>query len=56
MDELERFRIRMIGEEHNRRRRLEARRGWFGQIVMLSTICPMTFKTWIATLKTWLLR
>lgn len=49
MDELERFKIRMIGEEHNRRRREEAQHadGW-GPIVMLSTLC--------ALLKTWLIR
>jgi hypothetical protein len=46
MDELERFRIRMIGEEHNRRRRQEARRArWINPVVMWGTLCVMV-KTW----------
>lgn len=38
MDELERFRIRMIGEEHNRCRRQEKRHHvWTELIAMLKT-------------------
>lgn len=45
MDELERFRIRMIGEEHNRRRR-EAERRRVRPIVILSTVCAIV-KAWL---------
>lgn len=48
MDELERFRIRMIGEEHNRQRRQGTRHRWAGPIVMLTAL--------MAVLKTWMTR
>lgn len=45
MDELERFRIRMIGEEHNRKRRLKKPRARVAKVrSLLSTLRSIRFR------------